>query len=54
MVRALQEKLGLTPLDGVFGALTEVAVRQIQRARGLVPDGIVGPKTWALLQTTRQ
>lgn len=54
VVRVLQEKLGLTPLDGVFGALTEVAVRQIQRARGLVPDGIVGPKTWALLQTTRQ
>jgi murein L,D-transpeptidase YcbB/YkuD len=24
-------------------------VRTLQRLHGLVPDGIVGPKTWALL-----
>lgn len=35
--------------DGFFGALTEAALRQMQRDAGLVPDGIVGPKTWSAL-----
>jgi hypothetical protein len=35
--------------DGIFGSLTEVVVRQFQTARGLVVDGIVGPRTWAAL-----
>lgn len=33
--------------DGKFGANTEYAVKQWQAAHGLVPDGIIGPKTWA-------
>ena len=33
--------------NGIFDASTEAAVRQDQRDRGLVPDGIVGPRTWA-------
>ena len=45
----LQQKLALAPADGIFGALTEVATREFQRAHDLVPDGIVGPKTWELL-----
>ena len=47
-VADLQKLLGVTP-DGHFGAQTEVAVRNRQSKEGLVPDGIVGPKTWALL-----
>lgn len=36
-------------LDGIFGAQTEQAVKDWQKAQGLVPDGIIGAKTWAAL-----
>lgn len=49
LVKQLQKTLSLLPDDGIFGAGTEAAVRQWQRSKGLVPDGIVGPKSWALL-----
>lgn len=35
--------------DGIFGARTENAVRNYQRAEGLVIDGVVGPVTWERL-----
>lgn len=35
--------------DGDFGSGTESAVRDFQRKKGLTPDGICGPKTWAKL-----
>lgn len=35
--------------DGIFGVRTEKAVKQYQMANGLVPDGIIGPKTWATI-----
>lgn len=50
LVKQLQAKLKLTE-DGNFGPKTEAAVREFQRSKGAVPDGIVGPKTWALLDT---
>lgn len=35
--------------DGIFGKNTELAVKDWQRTQGLVPDGIIGAKTWAAL-----
>ena len=32
--------------DGIFGKNTEAAVKEYQLSKGLVPDGIIGPKTW--------
>jgi peptidoglycan hydrolase-like protein with peptidoglycan-binding domain len=43
-----QDKLGLSRTDR-FDGLTEAAVRQCQREHDLVPDGIVGPRTWGTL-----
>ncbi len=37
------------PDDGVFGPVTYRAVVGFQRRHGLVPDGIVGPRTWSKL-----
>lgn len=50
-VRELQialEEIGNNPgpIDGVFGAQTEAAVKAFQQARGITVDGIVGPITW--------
>jgi hypothetical protein len=48
LVRQVQEKINVE-VDGIFGAGTEAALRQFQRDHDLVPDGIVGPRTWASL-----
>lgn len=47
-VKSLQRKLNLQP-DGIFGVLTDEAVRDFQKSKGLAVDGIVGPATWAAL-----
>ena len=47
-VATLQRKLNLIA-DGIFGAITDEAVRDFQKSHGLAVDGIVGPKTWAAL-----
>jgi hypothetical protein len=36
--------------DGVFGSLTDAAVRTLQKQQHLPVDGIVGPRTWAVLE----
>jgi hypothetical protein len=36
-------------IDGVFGQDTDTAVREYQKASGLVVDGIVGEQTWLRL-----
>lgn len=43
-VAKVQEIVGVEP-DGLFGPVTENAVKKYQRANRLAPDGIVGPLT---------
>lgn len=47
-IKAAQTFLGVEA-DGVFGPITDAAVRAFQASHGLVVDGIVGPKTWAAM-----
>lgn len=52
-VKELQCVLSLIT-DGIFGPVTEEAVRDYQQSHGLEADGIVGPATWkSLLSITR-
>jgi putative chitinase len=44
-VKKLQAKLGLKP-DGSFGAVTEIKVKEWQKANGLTADGVVGAVSW--------
>lgn len=57
IVRQIQKALagaGLKVIvDGIFGSITEEAVRQFQMRHGLKPDGIVGPATLAKLIPSR-
>ncbi len=50
-VKRLQQALktaGFSPgsIDGIFGPLTEAAVKKFQKAKGLKVTGIVDPDTW--------
>ncbi|NQE36842.1 peptidoglycan-binding protein [Microcoleus asticus] len=53
-VRKLQQKLkdaglAISVADGVFGGETDKAVKEFQKQKGLVTDGIVGAKTLELI-----
>lgn len=48
-VKELQQTLHIYP-DGIFGKLTEEAVREFQRVNRLKVDGIAGDMTWAKLK----
>ncbi|MDB4882772.1 MAG: Peptidoglycan-binding domain 1 protein [Gemmatimonadetes bacterium] len=54
LVSELQRKLKLGVVNGSFGPLTEAAVRAFQRDHAMVPDGIVGPKSWIQLDLAAQ
>ena len=47
-VKRIQTRLNCIP-DGIFGQITDEAVRQYQRENALTVDGIVGPQTWSKL-----
>lgn len=44
-VKVWQKIIGV-PADGIFGKATEAATVAFQLAHKLVPDGIVGPRSW--------
>lgn len=44
----IQRAVHVTP-DGIFGPITEKAVKAYQKRMGLQVDGIVGPITWGVL-----
>ena len=52
-VRRLQKSLEVK-VDGVFGPMTHRAVVVFQTQNSLVPDGIVGAKTWEVLKAYSQ
>lgn len=49
-IKLIQKVLGLDE-TGLFDVKTEAAVRKCQRESGLVPDGIVGPKSWKMFES---
>ena len=53
-VEEIQQLLGLSLVDGVFGSGTERAVKSFQAENGLFPDGEVGPKTLEVLRLSKE
>ena len=56
-VRAVQRQLNARgsslAVDGIFGPLTDTAVRAYQQRASVAVDGIVGPETWQALLAGR-
>lgn len=48
-VRVLQKALGVRPASGIFGPITEKAVKAFQSRRGLPVTGVVASMTWGAL-----
>ncbi|MFV0134413.1 peptidoglycan-binding protein [Streptomyces sp. HMX87] len=51
--QCLLHRAGLEPgeIDGIYGPLTQSAVKRVQKREGLVVDGIIGPHTWRALRS---
>ena len=51
-VQCLLRRAGVSPggIDGMFGPLTQGAVKAFQRQARLDVDGVVGPHTWKALR----
>ena len=47
-VKEVQQMLGIDD-DGIFGSGTESSVKKFQSDKGLITDGVVGPKTYETL-----
>ena len=45
----VQQKLGVTPASGYYGAITKSAVKSLQKAKGLKATGTVTKATWKVL-----
>lgn len=52
LIQSLLSKIGYDPgpTDGIFGPAVRRAVIEFQADNGLMPDGIVGPNTWRLIE----
>lgn len=50
ILRELGYDIGSYGIDGKYGSATETAVKKFQDEHGLVVDGKVGVKTWAMLE----
>lgn len=50
--QCLLRRAGFSPgaVDGIYGPLTEHAVKSLQKRNHLVVDGIIGPHTWKVLR----
>ncbi len=48
-VKYLQAAIGGLKVDGIFGPITEKAVRKFQKSQGIKVDGVVGSQTWSRL-----
>lgn len=52
-VKKMQQALGISA-DGIFGKGTEKSVKAYQKENGLDADGMVGPKTLALMDLFKE
>lgn len=50
-IQSALKNAGFDPgsFDGKIGPRTRQAIKDFQKSKGLVPDGVVGPKTWSSL-----